>query len=892
VSELHPISDICRDPARRDTRKADVVFVHGLMGDAFKTWRHGETEASSWPHWVAERYRDVGVWSVEYAALPSHWLMRDDGSEHSAPIIRRANEVMNDLAYTLGALRPLIFVCHSLGGLLAKEIIWQASYSEDAKCRSICERAFAVMFLATPHQGADMAKVVGKLSLLLRPSDNIRDLEANSPQLGKQYDWYRQQSEKAFGIRTRSFYETKKTGGVWLVDAATANPGVGPAPIHQEVDHIEISKPKSPGALVCKVLDSLIDDGMMSPPAATTSPSSKSIDKSGSSSVVEKGQGAIPCRLPDAASRFFGRESEVDALVQRLRTERNTVVSGPAGFGKTALAAEALRRLLGERPWERLREMPFPDGIVNVDLYSEKDQPRLCWKRIADVIGGVGFLGDQAEDVRAREACRGRRLLLIVEGGEEADGGPRPEGGQRPSRHALLEPLDWEGGVLWLTRPTPTSPRADIVLDAPLDGDEARKLLIHLTAGAPMPLRDAEREALLRLLDGHPLALTWAGGLLQQGGLSPSKLVEELQGQPSRAVHDPEKPQRTLHWLFERSVRLLDPAARKTLAAAGLLALAPFPAEAIAAATGLETQTQREALRKCAQSRLLIPVDDDAQSDHWRFGHALGYQFARALGLDDDQAGRDAMLEGLMVWVDARLSAELKANALARSLPHIEALSQAVRPPQGWQPLFGSLLYTHEDRLDELGRLGERFTVIGLVERWWQGLPDAMKSEAHWQREAASIHELVGLVLQVQGDLAGAQRRYEAGLRIREALAARDPENAGWQRDLSVSENKLGDVLQVQGDLAGAQRRYEAGLRIREALAARDPENAGWQRDLMVGFFKLGTVCQAQREIVSCRAHWSEARSILQTLVDRWPEHPQFRRDLAAIDHALALLKN
>jgi hypothetical protein len=60
----------------------------------------------------------------------------------------------------------------------------------------------------------------------------------------------------------------------------------------------------------------------------------------------------------------------------------------------------------------------------------------------------------------------------------------------------------------------------------------------------------------------------------------------------------------------------------------------------------------------------------------------------------------------------------------------------------------------------------------------------------------------------------------------------------------------------------------------------------------MVGFFKLGTVCQAQREIVSCRAHWSEARSILQTLVDRWPEHPQFRRDLAAIDHALALLKN
>jgi hypothetical protein len=54
-AQLHPIFT---HPASEVSakRELDVVFVHGLGGDPFCTWRHGQDESTSWPHWLAEEY--------------------------------------------------------------------------------------------------------------------------------------------------------------------------------------------------------------------------------------------------------------------------------------------------------------------------------------------------------------------------------------------------------------------------------------------------------------------------------------------------------------------------------------------------------------------------------------------------------------------------------------------------------------------------------------------------------------------------------------------------------------------------------------------------------------------------------------------------------------------
>ncbi len=49
MSVLHPISG-----CEQAERKADVEFVHGLGDDAFETWRHGEDDRTSWPHWLGQ----------------------------------------------------------------------------------------------------------------------------------------------------------------------------------------------------------------------------------------------------------------------------------------------------------------------------------------------------------------------------------------------------------------------------------------------------------------------------------------------------------------------------------------------------------------------------------------------------------------------------------------------------------------------------------------------------------------------------------------------------------------------------------------------------------------------------------------------------------------------
>jgi hypothetical protein len=225
MSELHRIS------TGGGTPQADVIFVHGLDGHAFKTWQHDpDRQTDCWLYWLAGSAPQAAVHTLEYAARSSQWLGR------AMPLTDRAKEVLNELTRLGVGERPIVFICHSLGGLLAKQLLRTAS--DDAAVpgwRKIADQTKVVVFVATPHAGADLARTLRRLGWALRTSPAIDDLRAHAPALRDLNEWYRGYAVRR-AVRTLCYYETYKTGAtrygwfplaVKVVDEGDADPGLG-----------------------------------------------------------------------------------------------------------------------------------------------------------------------------------------------------------------------------------------------------------------------------------------------------------------------------------------------------------------------------------------------------------------------------------------------------------------------------------------------------------------------------------------------------------------------------------------------------------------------------------------------------------------------------------------
>jgi hypothetical protein len=138
--------------------------------------------------------------------------------------------------------RPLFFVCHSLGGLVVKQTLRSAIELGESGWRGIVENTRGIVFLATPHTGAQLADYLRALSKILRLSVTMGELEASAPALRDLNVWYRQRVED-LGIDTLAMFETRDTHGVRVVDEASADAGQG-VPRAIDADHFSICKPQ------------------------------------------------------------------------------------------------------------------------------------------------------------------------------------------------------------------------------------------------------------------------------------------------------------------------------------------------------------------------------------------------------------------------------------------------------------------------------------------------------------------------------------------------------------------------------------------------------------------------------------------------------------------------
>jgi hypothetical protein len=291
--ELHAIQPT-HHGANRVT-SMDVVFIHGLDGDHDKTWRASETVF--WPQWVADDHPYAQVWSLGYPAKIGHLLQLGESRQLNAEELAHAlADRMRNKSPSIGS-RPCIFVCHSLGGLLAKRILINAVSSTDID-RFRHENVAAIMFLGTPHRGsgvsnalqtAEKVKGVALKNLLplfgvdlssisnnlLTTTKLISDLEQNNvplQHLNEEFQLYYARRNRQDVLRIRVFAENQKMKvgpfrTAIVVDKDSANPNLRleagqdaiAITLVPHADHSSLVKPAAHDDAVCEGLNKLIE---------------------------------------------------------------------------------------------------------------------------------------------------------------------------------------------------------------------------------------------------------------------------------------------------------------------------------------------------------------------------------------------------------------------------------------------------------------------------------------------------------------------------------------------------------------------------------------------------------------------------------------------------------
>lgn len=136
----------------------DLLFVHGLTGDIVRTWQSRDDAGNlgdPWPLWLAPGLPNVAIHSLGYAAP----LGRDNGRPKESLTTTAGQSLDLLISRGLGS-RPLVVVTHSLGGLLWKRMLSRAQMDvQRTEFRQVADNLKGVFFVATPHDGADLANL-------------------------------------------------------------------------------------------------------------------------------------------------------------------------------------------------------------------------------------------------------------------------------------------------------------------------------------------------------------------------------------------------------------------------------------------------------------------------------------------------------------------------------------------------------------------------------------------------------------------------------------------------------------------------------------------------------------------------------------------------------------
>jgi tetratricopeptide (TPR) repeat protein len=267
--------------------------------------------------------------------------------------------------------------------------------------------------------------------------------------------------------------------------------------------------------------------------SSTILPSVQPVNEKKSAEQDHQIEFGIKTNLPQPEHSYFvGREHELDSLIRKLLPSDRTwlvLIDGVGGVGKTALAVEVARRLLGMTDpsgrslydaaiWASAkRDILTADGIR--PRHSDMSTLRDLYVALCTVLEHSEILRmpESEQRLAVRELLSGdRRILLVVDN---------------------LETLEDEHVTTFLRElPQPSKAivtsrhRIDVAYSIRLEGlrtPEAMELVGQETSRRGIDLATGQAEELIRKTGGIPLAILWSLGLIGLGH-SVNSVLERL----------------------------------------------------------------------------------------------------------------------------------------------------------------------------------------------------------------------------------------------------------------------------------------------------------------------------------------------------------------------------
>ena len=413
------MADVFLIAQARGPKSANVVFFHGLGGDAKSTWQATKDEASFWPAWLAQDIEGLSVYSVGYEAPVS-------GSNGSAmELTDRAANVLNLLLVKLDlGAGELILAGYSLGGLVIKQVSRKAAdgATDRAEALSFIERVRKVAFLATPHAGADLAGWGDRLRVFARPSAATRSLIRNDSHLRDLNLWYRRWARER-KIDHLILTETKTTAmfGI-LVKPDSSDPGLATDPVPIDSDHLTIVKPANRKSEIYELVRDFIERRTERPMSVAEQVVAL-LDKREIEKAAEAGLERTTI-LELARPLRPGEAIDLDQAVVELRNAvgiaLDVIAKGERGTNQEAFVEDVLKRLA-----ETTKKGDYEGGAEAVDdalaeLDRRDEEHRAASRRSRETLLEAGA----EQDLLRRDPASVARRIVAIAGLDAADGNP------------------------------------------------------------------------------------------------------------------------------------------------------------------------------------------------------------------------------------------------------------------------------------------------------------------------------------------------------------------------------------------------------------------------------------------------------------------------------------